>query len=144
MSENDERIESRQEVEAYIQNLRYALDNGAKITIQEERLIDRNRDPRYTNKFTLADLFPEESPVDAVKRELKAITVEDYMKTVRDTKYKNHSEFRQFGEKYNGADVYIKIRVELVSLYGGKSVFIMSFHYAEYEFLEGAFPYKGQ
>ena len=41
--ETKERIESELEVKAYIQNLRFALDNGAKITFRAKRLVDEER-----------------------------------------------------------------------------------------------------
>ena len=42
-------IESEQEVQNYIDKLRYALSCGVKITFQRERLVDQERDERYTN-----------------------------------------------------------------------------------------------
>ena len=53
------RIESREEVRAYLSKLRYALNNGAKIDVQLIRGVDQNRDPKYTNRNTLAYLFPD-------------------------------------------------------------------------------------
>ena len=38
--EASSRIESEQEVKAYLQNLKYALSNGAEIYFQEYRLVD--------------------------------------------------------------------------------------------------------
>lgn len=38
------RIESEDEVKSYIQNLKYALDNGARITFQAKRMVDLERD----------------------------------------------------------------------------------------------------
>ena len=66
--ETKSRIESELEVRSYLQDLRYALEHGAKLTFQEERQVDQNRDQRYTNKFTIAELFPDENPVTARKR----------------------------------------------------------------------------
>ena len=142
MSDKEARIESIEEVRAYIRNLNYALDNGAQITIQKERMVDRERDYMYTNRYTIADLFPDEDPVKALRKELRLLRVEDYRRTVVDTSYKTRPEFREFGKIYDGKDVYIKIRVELVTSAGGKSVFVMSFHYAEFEFKNGSFPYR--
>lgn len=73
------RIESELEVKSYIQNLRFALNNGAKIDFQAKRLIDEKREEKYTNQYTVNKLFPDENPVDALKRELLTLTVEDYM-----------------------------------------------------------------
>lgn len=137
------RIESELEVKSYIQNLRFALNNGAKIDFQAKRLIDEKREEKYTNQYTVNKLFPDENPVDALKRELLTLTVEDYMQTVKDIKFPNRSEMREFGKVYNGTeDVYIKIRVELLGMYGNITTFVMSFHFAEKSFTSEMFPYK--
>lgn len=137
------RIESELEVKSYIHNLRFALNNGAKTDFQAKRLIDEKREEKYTNQYTVNKLFPDENPVDALKRELLTLTVEDYMQTVKDIKFPNRSEMREFGKVYNGTeDVYIKIRVELLGMYGNTTTFVMSFHFAEKSFTSEMFPYK--
>lgn len=137
------RIESELEIKSYIQNLRFALNNGAKIDFQVKRLVDEKRDEKYTNQYTVNMLFPDENPVDALKRELLTLTVEDYMQTVKDTRFPKRSEMREFGKVYNGTqDVYIKIRVELLGIYGNTTTFVMSFHFAERDFTPEMFPYK--
>ena len=137
------RIESELEIKSYIQNLRFALNNGAKIDFQVRRLVDEKRDEKYTNQYTVNTLFPDENPVDALKRELLTLTVEDYMQTVKDTRFPKRSEMREFGKVYNGTqDVYIKIRVELLEIYGNTTTFVMSFHFAEKDFTPEMFPYK--
>lgn len=142
-NEIKERIESELEVKAYLQDLRYAIDNGAQITFQVKRLIDEKRNEKYTNQYTVAVLFPDENPVDALKRELKTLTVEEYMRTVQDLRFPNRSEMREFGKVYNGKDdVYIKIRVELLGVYGKMTTFVMSFHFAEKAFTPDMFPYR--
>lgn len=136
------RVESELEVKSYIQNLRYALDNGANITFQIRRQVDNNRNEIYTNQYTVAKLFPDENPTDALRRELKTLTVSNYMKTVKDLRFPDRSEMREFGKVYNGTeDVYIKIRVELLKSYGNPVTFVMSFHYAEKKFTSDMFPY---
>lgn len=137
------RIESELEVKAYIQDLKYALNNGAKVNFQARRRVDDDREERYTNQYTVNKLFPDENPVDALKRELLTLTVEDYMQTVRDLRFPNKSEMREFGKVYNGnEDVYIKIRVELLGVYGNTTTFVMSFHFAEKAFTPDMFPYR--
>lgn len=141
--ETKARIESELEIKSYIQNLRFALNNGAKIDFQARRLVDEKRDEKYTNQYTVNKLFPDENPVDALKRELLTLTVEDYMQTVKDTRFPKRSEMREFGKVYNGIqDVYIKIRVELLGIYGNATTFVMSFHFAERDFTPEMFPYK--
>ena len=137
------RIESKLEVNTYLQKLKYALDHDAQITLQARRLVDKQRDEKYTNQYTVDTLFPDENPVDALKRELKTLTVEEYMKTVQDLRFPKRSEMREFGKVYNGMqDVYIKIRVELLGLNGNTTTFVMSFHFAEKPFTTDMFPYK--
>lgn len=143
LAETRTRIESEIEVLAYLQDLRHALNHGAQVAFQAERQVDQNRNVRYTNRFTVADLFPNENPVDALKRELQTLTTEEYMQTVKDLRFLKRSEMREFGKVYHGkGDVYIKIRVELLSEYGNHTTFIMSFHYAEIPFTPDMFPYK--
>lgn len=137
------RIESELEVKAYIQDLKYALNNGAQIDFQARRRVDEDREERYTNQYTVNKLFPDENPVEALKRELLTLTVEDYMQTVKDLRFPKRNEMREFGKVYNGdEDVYIKIRVELLGLYGNTTMFIMSFHFAEKAFTPDMFPYR--
>lgn len=144
---NDEskRIESKLEVETYLQNLAYALKNGsARMKFMQERYVDLQREERYTNRFTVGDLFPNDSPERALKRELLTIEAGNYIETVKDLNCPQKSEMRVFGKKYSD-DVYIKIRVELLN--SGKAgvydtVFVMSFHYAKYAFTESRFPYR--
>ncbi len=141
--ETKARIESELEVKSYIQDLRFALNNGAQIDFQAKRLIDEKRDEKYTNQYTVNKLFPDDNPVSALKKELLTLTVEDYMQTVKDIRFPNRSEMREFGKVYNGTeDVYIKIRVELLGAYGNAKTFVMSFHFAERAFTPEMFPYK--
>lgn len=143
LDDKNSRIESRLEVKAYIQNLRFALNNGAKIDFQVKRLVDEKRDEKHTNQYTVNKLFQDENPIDALKRELLALSVEDYIRTVKDLRFPKRSEMREFGKVYNGTDdVYIKIRVELLGMYGNATTFVMSFHFAEKAFTSEMFPYK--
>ena len=141
--ETKARIESELEVKAYIQDLKFALNNGAQINFQVKRIVDEKRDEKYTNQYTVNKLFPDENPIDALKRELLMLSVEDYVRTVKDTRFPKRSEMREFGKVYNGTeDVYIKIRGELLGLYGRATTFVMSFHFAEKAFTREMFPYK--
>ena len=62
--ETKSRIESEIEVKAYIQDLKFALNNGAKIDFQAKRLVDEKRDEKYTNQYTVNKLFSDENPVE--------------------------------------------------------------------------------
>ena len=137
------RIETELEVKAYIQNLRLALNSGARLDFQIKRRVDDNRDEKFTNQYTVNTLFPDENPVDALKRELLSLSVEDYIQTIKDIRFPNRSEMREFGKVYNGTDdVYIKVRVELLGIYGETTTFVMSFHFAERAFNPEMFPYR--
>ena len=54
---------------------------------QEPRRVDERRNVRYTNAYTIATLFPDENPVIALKRELKNLTIENYIRTVKDWRF---------------------------------------------------------
>lgn len=138
-SNEAKRIETRSEVDTYLDQLKYSLTNSkTKLQFQKERLTDTQRDERFTNRYTVGDLFPDEDPVDALKRELLTLRAENYIETVKDTRFPRKSEMRVFGKRY-GADVYIKFRVDMIN---GNIVFVMSFHYAVYPFSESDFPYN--
>lgn len=127
------------EVETYLARLKYALmQEDTIINFQEVRRVDSERDPCYTNSYTVAELFPDESPKEVLRRELKQLTVKEYIETVKDTWYLNLSDFWVFGKKYNSKDVYIKFRVEIV---GRNHVFVMSFHFSTTPFVGGEFPF---
>lgn len=137
------RIENELKVKTYIQKLKFALNNGARIYFQENRFVDKKREEKYTNRFTINKLFPNENPVDALKRELLTLSEKNYMQTVKDFRFPEKSEMREFGKVYNESeDVYIKIRVELLEMYGNPVTFVMSFHFAEKAFVPEMFPYK--
>ena len=138
-SNEAKRIETRSEVDTYLDQLKYSLTNSkAKLQFQKERQTDTQRDERFTNRYTVGDLFPDEDPVDALKRELLTLRAENYIETVKDTRFPRKSEMRVFGKRY-GADVYIKFRVDMIN---GNIVFVMSFHYAVYPFSDSDFPYN--
>ena len=49
--ETKARIESELEVKAYIQDLKFSLNNGAQIDFQVKRVVDEKRDEKYTNQY---------------------------------------------------------------------------------------------
>lgn len=142
------RIEPKEEVITYLERLVYSLKSGqAKVALVKDRYIDRARDEKYTNRYTLHELFPDEDLVEALKRELPLIRVEDYIKTLKDIRETKRSDFRVFGKKYDGKDVYIKIRVELLNQIGcggDNYILVLSFHFAEKNFKDDDFPHKGK
>ena len=101
------------------------------------------RNEKFTNLYTINTLFPDEDPTEALKNELLSLNATEYIRTVRDLRFPKRSEMREFGRVYNGSDdVYIKIRVELLGMYGQATTFVMSFHFAEKPFSDEMFPYK--
>ena len=90
-------------------------------------------------------MFPDEIPTKALRRELKNLKVTNYIQTVKDRRFPHLSEMRVFGKTYSKKDVYIKIRVNLLSFQkaaGGSFVLVMSFHFAQWDFTEEDFPYR--
>ena len=143
MENNQSHIESEFEVKAFISDLKYAINNGATIEFQIRRNVDDNRDQHYTNQYTVSTLFPNENPIDALRRELLLLTEENYIKSVKDLRFPNRGDMREFGKVYNNdQDVYIKVRVELLGQMGAGKTFVMSFHFAEKNFTSNMFPYK--
>lgn len=140
------RIESKLEVKTYLDKLKYAINNNSvKINFQKNRKVDEDRNKKYTNRYTISDLFPNEDEIDALKRELVLLSEENYVETVTDQRFPNRSEMRVFGKQYSQKDVYIKIRVELVSIEqasGESFILVMSFHYSDRNFKTSDFPYK--
>lgn len=145
MAEN-KRIESKIEVQSYLDKLKYAIQSGnVKTNFQKDRNVDLERSRKYTNRYTMGHLFPYEDEVQALKRELACLSIEEYIETVKDTRFPNRSEMRVFGKQYFGEDIYIKVRVELVSIIhanGDSFIMVMSFHYSEWNFKENDFPHK--
>ncbi len=137
------RIASEAEVATYLSNTRLALEGGAQVTVQLNRKVDQNRPERYTNKYTFADLFPDEDPACVARRELHNLQMSEYLRTVSDDRCPSHGEFWEFGRVYPEGDVYIKFRVHLLdpNAFGRHTVFLMSFHYAEKPLSEETFPY---
>jgi len=140
------RIETEEEIKTYIARLKYAINSGsAKMNFQRKREVDKKRNKKYTNRYTMNQLFPDKDEVDVLKKELMELTVEEYIVTVKDIRFPKRSEMRVFGKEYSGEDVYIKIRVELVdTVYanGNSSILVMSFHFSDREFKNSAFSYR--
>ena len=137
------RIESLDEVKTYLSRLKYALKQGAQIRLQISRNVEFSKPLQYRNMYAFNTLFPDENPVDALKRELHKLQPEHYLRTVKDIRFPEKSEMREFGMVYQvGQEVYIKIRAELCSM-NGHDVFVMSFHFAQIPFAEETFPYQG-
>ncbi len=140
------RIETENEIRKFLRSLKYVLHQDySRIHFQKERNLDLSRDEKFTNRYTISSLFPDEDETEALRRELSLLKVEEYIETVRDKRFPKRKEMRVFGKKYAKEDVYIKIRVELISrnyAYGNSCIFVMSFHYSQWNFSEYKFPYR--
>lgn len=147
MSSTTSRIESEANVSAYLAKMRYALEHNATVAFQRDRAVDLERDIHFTNRQTMADLFPDEDPTHILRAELKTLTVKDYLRTVKDSRFPARSDMWEFGKVYcyeaGTEEIYIKIRVELLDTRssGNHTVFVMSFHRAETPFSQERFPY---
>lgn len=142
---HNKRVETRIEIQTFIDRLKYALQEGTvRINFQIDRNVDEGRNKKYTNRYTIGHLFPDEDEVVVLKRELLSLSVKEYLETVIDTRFPKRSEMRVFAKQYSNNYVYIKLRVELVSTHaiGNHFIFVMSFHYSEFDFKDSDFPYK--
>ncbi len=133
-------IFTKEEVETYLARVRYALkDKNTKVSLQTNREVDRGRDIRFTSQFTISNIFPDEDPTDVLKREIGTLSVENYMYSLKDKRHENRSDFYVFAKIYDDF-VYIKFRVELISIKGAY-IFVMSFHYSDKPIDNSCFPY---
>lgn len=146
MSTDESTIDSLTEVNAYIAKLRYAIDSGCEIVFMQQRHVDSDRGEKYTNRYTVSNLFPNEQPSAALKRELKTLTKENYIRSVIDRRYPDKDRFYEFGKYYSEGAVYIKTRISILDHHENCSnfLFVMSFHFAERPFTESTFPYKAK
>ncbi len=91
------RIETSQEVQTYLVRLKYAVKgDNLRLYFEKDRRIDENRDKRHTNRYTITKLFPDEDEAEALKQELEKLCVEEYIETLKDTRYPQRSEMRVF------------------------------------------------
>lgn len=145
MTRQNERNEKETEAEinAFISNVRYCIESDdCQISVKSERRSEQNKDIKFTNRYAMGKLFPDEDPSDSMRRELIKLTKRNYIETLEDLDFPDRSKLRVFGKMYD-ADVYIKFRAELLSkkAYGANMIFVLSFHYAQYPFDGDTFPY---
>ncbi len=146
-NENSTRIESKEDVKSFLSRLAYVMAKKTKtITFQKIRDSDKGRNPRFTNRFTIACLFPDESPVEAIARELQSLNFKEYRHTIKDNLYPDRSEWRVFSRKYahEPEHVYIKLRVDIISSscrVQHDQIYVMSFHFSDRVLSKQDFPY---
>lgn len=140
----NKRKETKNEIETFLARVKYAIEYGrCQITLKFDRRSEESKKIEFTNRYTINELFPNENPVETMKRELTKLSVKNYIETVKDLDFPELSELRVFGTKYS-ADVFIKFRVVLANKLaaGNNTIFVLSFHFAEYPFDDKSFPYK--
>lgn len=140
------RRETKAEVETFLAQLNYQISNGARLSLIEDRYVDKEREPKFTNRYTIAELFPDEEPSIALKRELLLVQAEHYLQTLTDSKYPQKKEWREFGKVYPvDKEIYMKFRVVLLGVeksFYDDYVLVMSFHHSTVAFKNRIFPYK--
>ena len=141
------RVESIDEVKGFLAKIKYLFSlKFFSLRIQYERLTDNMRNVVFTNRYTIATLFPDEDPVAALKNEVKTLSISEYMHTMKDSRFPGNTDFRVFGRKYdNHPDhVYIKLRVEIIPPKTNSpqnNVYIISFHFSDHSLTDTDFPY---
>lgn len=140
------RIETKFEVETFLAQLNYQLTRGAQLNLIEDRNVDKDRNLKFTNRYTIAELFPDEKPVVALRRELLLVGVEHYLQTLTDIRYPQQKEWREFGKVYpENKEIYMKFRVVLLGTDKSRCedyILVMSFHHSTVAFKNRTFPYR--
>lgn len=137
-------IEDRSEVLAFLAKLKHMLENQRTIIkLENNRKSDQYKKIEFTNRFTFSDLFPNENPVEVLRRELNLLSICEYMHTAVDVINPKAPNYYVFAKKI-GKYVYIKIKIVV---FNGSTpgqpdtALVMSFHYAEYMIDDKSFPY---
>lgn len=126
------RVQSIAEVKDMLARLKYAIKSNPSFKIIVTRKSDEGKQLQYTNKYTLDNLFPNESPAEALRNELVTLSVEEYKETLTDDLYPE-KDLHVFIRQYDEQQVFIKIRAELLTSTGRSLLVVISFHFAEYE-----------
>ena len=104
----------RKKVRNFLEDLHRILDDS-NFDIDENFILirsDKRENPKFSTKYTLADLDYDVS--DVVER-LKALTIEDYSETLADRDDSNPPLLFVFGKTIENRLVYIKIKNTLFS-----------------------------
>jgi hypothetical protein len=124
-------IEKSTTVKSFLQELNLILSHP------KCDIIIPNRDDKpykFTNEYCLSIL---DFDIEDVKKELKSLKIENYLRTKKDENNKKYNEYYyEFGKNIQNKKVYIKVKI--VSR-DNKQVLCISFHFPEYEM---KFPYK--
>jgi hypothetical protein len=140
------RTESIQDVRLFIDELRAVLSvKKSEIYLLEIKSSEAGRPKFMSNIATISELFPDEFPHIALRRELMKLSHQMYMHSMADMYFPLTASFHVFGMRYGDKDVYIKLKIEFEtdkSLKNG-TVIVISFHYSTKKFSGSDFPYGG-
>lgn len=129
---DDEYIEEIEKLKFFLKKLQHLLnDSNCQIDIQKLRRGEDPLDPNNTNNTMINLDYDSED----IREELLTLKVGDYIKTVKDRRYPNTSNYWIFSKNIDGRDVYIKFKIRSVN-----KIHLMSFHYAIRQIEEK--PYK--
>ena len=121
---------SRNNIENFLSEMKSILCNP-NFNIEKDFYFMRDRekdDPNdeYSNRNTMLALNYDSSDI---VRELRTLSVHEYVESMVDTVSKDLSFWHIFGRKIQNKDVYIKVRIKQRN--NGKDfVFCISFHFA--------------
>lgn len=139
--------ESKLEISTCLDQLHYLIkSNQASISFEKNRPADNKKEAKFTNRYTLGVLFPDESEAVVLKRELLTLRVEEYIESIRDFNFPKLAPMRVFCKQYSNCDVYIKFRIEIMSkeLGGSGRIIVISFHFAEWKYKCTDYPFRRQ
>lgn len=142
-SEETNWVEERSVVLAFLAKLKFMLESPRTRIHLDIKKSDQYKPYEFTNRFTFADLFPNENPVDVLRRELSLLTISDYMHTAIDVINQKSPNYYVFAKKF-GKYVYIKVKIVVFngSIPGQQdTMLVMSFHYAEFYIDDNSFQY---
>jgi len=132
MAKEDSYIESIEDAGYFLKQLHLFLaSENCQLDIQRKRKDEDPLDPNSTIN-TILDLNYNEADI---KEEILALTLRDYIKTVKDIKRAGSPDYRIFSKQINNRDIYIKLKINSLN-----RIHLMSFHYAIHD-LEDK-PYK--
>jgi hypothetical protein len=132
LSEEDSNIEGFENVRFFLKKLQHFLnDSNCQLDIQRGRKGQDRSDPNTTINTMLELEYNSED----IKEELLSLKTSDYIKTVRDKKRPESSDYWVFSKKVKGRDIYIKLKI-----YSVNKIHLMSFHYPNFAIEDK--PYK--
>ena len=133
-------IDSEEAVESFLHDVQ-GIITDKKFDLNKQLIFKMNRmqysaNNSYTNNGTLATLG---YGLGDVANELLSLSVQEYKETFQDNKPNKINPFYCFIKTIQGKQVYIKIKIREENK---RSIFCVSFHFAEKEVPDNLLPYK--